>query len=296
MINHCKLSDLDQDSACNNTVFDFECEFTHPYFPRRRISGASSHQRRVSSNVPSNESTPRVNQHHLQTSTQELESLRKKIQRTIIENEGVHSVGLWKTALKLLTYVRPILMEYRYPINFPPLHPSQSNSNVSPTRELDGARTTQITPPTYASKLLFDRAGTSPGLYITGEASRAVTPHVFKHPFARKPQDSGSAQSRQGSSHVSSGVSVPPLKGAVNMDNAEPKIAGGLPIRAWSIIFAMLADPKGILSERKLRAVVAHGSDRKTLAMETDVLGKPESVQIWKVLEAVGCLIYDDQS
>lgn len=210
----------------------------------------------------------------------------------------MQNVALWKTALKLLTYARPILVEYQYPVHFPALDPSQTSPDTSPTRQLGRAGKTQVTPPTYASKLLFDRNGTAPGLYVTGESARPVTPQIFKHPFARKRQDSGSAQSRsrQGSSTAASGVSVSPLKGAISMSSAEPKIIGGLPVRAWSSILAILADPMGLLSHRQRRVVLTHGSDRRTLAMESDVLGKPESVQIWKVLEAIGCLIYDDQS
>ena len=209
----------------------------------------------------------------------------------------MHSVALWKAALTLLTYVRPILTEYEYPVHFPPLNPSQSTPDASPSHRVDGARSPQATPPTYASKLIFDRGGTNAGLFVTAQSSRPVTPQVFRHPFARKRQNSGSvqSQSRHGSSPASSRMDVSPLKGAVRMDGAEPKIIGGLPVQAWSIILALLADPHGMLSDRQVKAIVTHGSNRRTLAMEADALGKPDPVQIWKVLEAVDCLIYDDQ-
>lgn len=33
--------------------------------------------------------------------------------------------------------------------------------------------------------------------------------------------------------------------------------------------------------------------DRRTLARELESLGKPESAQIWKVLDGMGCLAYE---
>ncbi len=39
--------------------------------------------------------------------------------------------------------------------------------------------------------------------------------------------------------------------------------------------------------------VLRWATDRRTLGKELESLGKPESAQIWKVLDGMGCLAYE---
>lgn len=78
------------------------------------------------------------------------------------------------------------------------------------------------------------------------------------------------------------------------MTDAEPEMIGRLPINALVTILTMLCDPHGALSERQVKNVIHWGRDRETLATEAEVLGKPGSVQMWRVLDGMGCLSYDE--
>lgn len=67
---------------------------------------------------------------------------------------------------------------------------------------------------------------------------------------------------------------------------------GAMPEEAWIKILGVLADPAGVLSQDQKFSIVAYAKDRSTLAQEAVSIGKPDSVQIWRVLDAMGCLSY----
>lgn len=69
---------------------------------------------------------------------------------------------------------------------------------------------------------------------------------------------------------------------------------GPLPENAWESVIAALADPHNVLSRRQREAVMAWGRDRRTLAVEAEGKGKPDAVQMWKVLDGMGCLAFDE--
>jgi len=54
-----------------------------------------------------------------------------------------------------------------------------------------------------------------------------------------------------------------------------------------------MADPLASLSDSQIERIVEFAKDRATLASEAEALGKPDSVQIWKVLDGMGSLAYD---
>ncbi|KAI9825399.1 MAG: hypothetical protein M1832_001129 [Thelocarpon impressellum] len=74
-----------------------------------------------------------------------------------------------------------------------------------------------------------------------------------------------------------------------------PRARGNLPHGVWHGILALAVDPSGILRGDQQAAVLAWAGDRATLAREAEVVGKPAGVQIWRVLEGVGCLSYDER-
>lgn len=57
-------------------------------------------------------------------------------------------------------------------------------------------------------------------------------------------------------------------------------------------VIAHVVDPNGALSERQMQRIVEYGRDRQTLVSESAGVGKPMAHQMWKVLEALGCLMY----
>lgn len=80
---------------------------------------------------------------------------------------------------------------------------------------------------------------------------------------------------------------------ADDRDDRDPGLAGNLPKRVWQRIVAFAAVAHDILSEEQQKSVVQYAQDRRTLVAEMEVLGKPESVQIWRTLEGMGCLAYE---
>lgn len=78
------------------------------------------------------------------------------------------------------------------------------------------------------------------------------------------------------------------------MTEANNEKIGGLPVIAWTNIIRQICDPDHVLNDKHVNGIMTWGRDKRTLAMEVEVLGKPESVQIWRVLEGMRCLSYDD--
>ncbi|KAI9654437.1 MAG: hypothetical protein M1831_005403 [Alyxoria varia] len=288
-----------------------------PAPPPRRSSGAEVQSRRVSEGAslgPDSRPASRTPSSSQQSPQQDIDSLEKKLQRTIIENSGIHHVALWSAALKLLTYTRPILIKDRSLINFPVLGPEQSGKprlpsslEDSPTKGKSSSVMRKSSAPTYASKLQVNRNGAGPVLSVTGESSRPVTPHVAD--WLRKSsrsQDKTASPARTpghrsrasaGGSSSQSKDKISPLKGAITMTGERQyDTSGRLPTEACRRIICELADPRRLLSSRQREAVLTYGANRRTLATEAASLGKPDSVQIWRVLEAMGCLFYDEEA
>ncbi|KAF2460561.1 hypothetical protein BDY21DRAFT_167775 [Lineolata rhizophorae] len=72
-----------------------------------------------------------------------------------------------------------------------------------------------------------------------------------------------------------------------------PYLSGKLPVHIWQRILALSTDPNGVLSKAQQKAVVNWAGNKCTLRTERGLLGKPRSVQIWNVLDNMGCLEYE---
>lgn len=219
-------------------------------------------------------------------STEELESMRRKFQRAIIEDSGPTSVVLWHSALRLLGLVRRVMANHEALTQFSPR--AKRLSSVDQTSHDVDPVTTHRRASSYASKFMSSSTyDPTPVPDANATSTKIIDPPVLRHPRDYYANVDGiTASSATQSSRT----------GAVTMSNHNPQMIGPLPIRAWAKIFCFLADPSGILSERQRRAVITWGSNRDTLASEAEILGKPASVQIWRVLEGMDCLIYDDIS
>lgn len=256
------------------------------------------HRRRVSTNSDDSEmATPP----HLQGAADGLDSLRRKLQRTHLEEYGINSIELWKRALHMLVHIRrgmpmsdvastsPLLSQHPSE----PASPDQSaiqlprtpspNDHVSPTHG------------TYASKLVVDTADVAgPIVSIVGASLTPVKPRVFRHPRARHENFSFHSDSSSPSSKTNGGARAKVVEAAIHMTNQDDEKIAGLPLRAWIEILRELYDPDEMLSEKQVEFIIRYGRDRGTLAAESEWLGEPESVQVWRVLEAMRCLSYDD--
>lgn len=67
----------------------------------------------------------------------------------------------------------------------------------------------------------------------------------------------------------------------------------GLSEALWRPIIALASGAVGVLSSKQQESIVQWARDRGTLGREREAVGKSQSEQIWRVLEAMGCLAYD---
>lgn len=229
---------------------------------------------------------------------EEMESTRRKIQRTIIDNNGPLIVELWRTSLKMLTFVRRVLPPWEAVPSTPALS-DRSSLATSPESHRDKAmRTpspTEHRRQSYASKLVVDTAEmVGPAISIIRASDRPLTPQIFRRPRPRHENFSVHSDSSSPQSTVNGKARAGVLKAAIDMTTASDEQIGPLPLRAWAIILRSLCDPNDVLTDGQVEAIISWGRDRRTLAMEADTLGKPESVQIWKVIDGMRCLSYED--
>ena len=76
-------------------------------------------------------------------------------------------------------------------------------------------------------------------------------------------------------------------------DDRNSKNVGDLSDGLWQRIIACAAGTEGILSLEQQKKVIHWGEDRADLGTEGELSGKGQSVQIWNVLEKMGCLTYE---
>lgn len=84
----------------------------------------------------------------------------------------------------------------------------------------------------------------------------------------------------------------PILKGAISMANNEPRMVGPFPERAWVRVLIFLADAQDVFTDKHIESILTYACDRRTLEAERERMGSSDSVQKWKVLEQMGCLMY----
>ncbi|KAI9814624.1 MAG: hypothetical protein M1827_003180 [Pycnora praestabilis] len=200
------------------------------------------------------------------SSITDLERAITKVQNNTLRAFGVHSVCLWSVALKMLAVSRAVLLD-------------TSMNAKDPRADAPDASLH------YVSKLttLPSNSG-EPIFIVTGLTIAPMTPEVAH----RRRKSSHTALSTSGS------VQTSPL--SVNIKD-EPHefegLLGGLGWRIWLRILIKIAGADSILTERQQLAILRWALNRNTLTKEREALGKTEGVQIWHVLEGIGCLAYD---
>lgn len=202
----------------------------------------------------------------------ELESFRKKIQKATIEDCGIKSVHIWSSALRMLVLARVIL---------PP-----SRSPSSPL-----GRYSRITSPLRHMKLPSLMENVEHHSSVSNGTQNGTNPHLVE-PRARLQSShhvpgKGKTAFRQKISNF-----IVKLKGGKHLD-AYHKYDRELPEFIWKRILAYASDSHGVLSDAQQDAVVSFARDWANLKPENQLLSKQRSVQIWSVLETMGCLTYD---
>lgn len=242
---------------------------------------------------------------HASYTTGSLEWLRTRIQRDVIESQGLKHVELWHTAIKLLCAVRATLVSPHNEYHTPsptrmrkasstvqagrPSSAPQPNQELPEDMEWPALPTMQAQPsksPSSVSKLLIKKM--TPMTPVADEM-----PELRRHSSRKSPgRLSGEFMSSSQHGRIPSGEK----KRRMAMKRAGEKIqmAGALPATAVFRSLCKAIDPSGLLSERQRLLVLEYGQDRNTLAAEMEMLGKSKSHQLWAVLEHMDVLCYED--
>ncbi|KAL8667072.1 MAG: hypothetical protein Q9202_000994 [Teloschistes flavicans] len=214
----------------------------------------------------------------------ELDRARSRVQGETLKDVGVQSNDLWRTALRMLVVCRNLTTRQRE-------HPqSQPTPEAKPNPP-------PPTPDRNSSTL------PKPSKPFVGYLDPLVPPLAAKGPTqpstpkSKKPLPKLKTATPSPLSHAAaSPTSASPKAGMLDIKPHRSDLAKGLPEEVWAQIMDDCLDAHRFMSERQQQAVLRWAVDRSTLAREMESLGKPESVQIWKVLEGMGCLAYESDA
>lgn len=76
-------------------------------------------------------------------------------------------------------------------------------------------------------------------------------------------------------------------------DYRDNSLCGGLTMSLWQRVLVLAAEAEGLMTSDQQSSVLRYAQDRSTLEKERMVLAKPDSVQIWMVLDSMNCLAYE---
>jgi hypothetical protein len=206
----------------------------------------------------------------------DLESSRKKFQRGMIEDR--ETVDLWEAALRMLVYARAILLQKKKGLS---ASADKSDSSAKPPHTNSST--------VLASSNKPELTSSSRGLFSTDIRLSATdcTNLLQKHGSSvhRSLIEERDARARP---KITSANIVLCGRGDRNTRNV-----GDLSDGLWQRIIACAAGTEGILSLEQQKKVIHWGEDRADLGTEGELSGKGQSVQIWNVLEKMGCLTYE---
>ncbi|KAL8888723.1 MAG: hypothetical protein Q9215_003907 [Flavoplaca cf. flavocitrina] len=225
----------------------------------------------------------------------ELDRARSRIQGNILKDVGVRSNDLWRAALEMLSMGRILC-----PLKPPP----EDEVQIAKAEEVLCNPSPPIQDPAQAASdsafPALPKARTKPFIgYLDPWAPLApkspnipITPQSKKHILKIKT----TTPSPLPTTTTTSPTAVSPKTGALSVQPYRSDLPHGLPQKAWARIMGGYLAADRFMSRDQQRNVLRWAVDRKTLAKEMDSLGKPESAQIWKVLEGMGCLAYEGDS
>ena len=157
---------------------------------------------------------------------------------------------------------------------------------------------TALPQPTYASKLRIDRVRGSPVLSILGDSRDPPTIPAVLRPEESQIKASASAQESpppRSEPAVSGSATLAQATGekeaTIEADDAR-RMIGPFPEQVWARILVFLTDGEYVLADKHVETIMRYACDRRTLESEEELVGKSDSVQKWKVLEQMECLMY----
>lgn len=212
----------------------------------------------------------------------ELDRARSRIQGNTLKDVGVQSNDLWRTTLEMLGTCRLLC-----PIRKEEVRASKpvedSFSSLQPVKNAEFP----VLPKTRSKPFVGYLDPWAPML-APKSPNIPATPQTKKQELKIKT----TASSPLGGA-TTSPTAVSPKTGALQTIPYRSDLPHGLPEQAWARIMGHHVGADKYMSQNQQRNVLRWAVNRKTLAKEMESLGKPESAQIWKALEGMGCLAYE---
>ena len=226
----------------------------------------------------------------MRTTTSELEKARHRIQGATLRDAGPLSNELWRTSLKMLCVCRGLC----------------PCTEDEPTPATDNKKEVQTVENSGPENLI---AATESSLASTTTAPPVTKPTPLAYRNPNQPLTLRLGQEWRNGKLVLTPILPSPTTPTVIAPPAPPlpsppppeapkvpyrtNLPCGFTADTWRRIVAYAIDTNGIMSGTQQEAMVRWAMDRRTLAQEKESLGKPQSAQIWKVLDATGCLAYE---
>ena len=227
----------------------------------------------------------------------ELERVRSRIQVETLKNQGPPCNDLWFTSLRMLRHARALLL---LPPSLTPTtrrEPKQRQLHENFDEQFSLHEFPKLPNSSYASRMSTPR----PSPLRPLAPGNPNAPVVLRQPKGRKESSSStiSTSSPLSDASVTSPVPGTPFNTPEKFSQSEPTerpyrsvLLGGLNQEIWAHIISQVIDVEDLLSNAQRYAIIAWASDRDTLSREMEALGKPEAMQIWRVLDGMGCLAY----
>ncbi|QDS75144.1 hypothetical protein FKW77_007847 [Venturia effusa] len=258
----------------------------------------------------------------------QMDRLRKKLQRTTIEAVGVNGVQLWAAALELLNLTRAIVPPtvlhrpvaatvasmpnsapneasvktlVEAPIieqstNIPPVSNAADFPPLQPALPAFPHKTLRIIATNEGPATVFE-ASTPPkpsrGKGLAPRSSPAKAEPLFASsppPYNPPTKVSLITQGLRKMAMAAKADYIPPIDQMLRRSETWPM---GMHEHLWIRVLCQIARDGGVLSARQIDAVIKYARDRHTLRIEMETTGRADSVQIWGVLDRMGCLEYE---
>ncbi|KAL8807606.1 MAG: hypothetical protein Q9182_000590 [Xanthomendoza sp. 2 TL-2023] len=212
----------------------------------------------------------------------ELDRARSRIQGNTLRDAGVQSNDLWRTVIRMLGTCRMLCPAHREETRTS----NPAEETVSPRQPVQDPEFPAL-PKGHSKAFVGYLDPWAPPL-------GAKNPHLPVTPQAKKQQlKIKTATPSPFPAETTSPTAVSPKIGSSQMIPYRSDLPHGLPEHAWTRIIGQYLGADRYMSRNQQRNVLRWAVDRKTLGREMESLGKPESAQIWKVLEGMGCLAYE---
>ena len=214
----------------------------------------------------------------------ELDRARSRIQVQALRDMGTRSNDLWRKSLEFLSIARAIL-----------LRPNQDSSYQKTKHTINQAEDL-VDPKSWPSLPI-----NPPKPRNTSNPLSPVNPNqiIGAKVFQRRVPVLDLSALMAGKPYISN-QAKPPVEEKQEMPPPplpprEDKVKG-VDDEIWRGIIELATEAQGIVSYNQQLIIIAWAKDRDTMLSERDSLGKAESAQIWKVLDAMGCLAYEIKS